>query len=62
MGFTFESLSKILQTALLTEIFSKESIEHSKWDIFNLLKLIHSLIPRAELDLLDQLKRRIEDQ
>ncbi|TWP28471.1 hypothetical protein ETU09_05985 [Apibacter muscae] len=46
----------------MTEIFFKESIEHSKWDIFNLLKLIHSLIPRAELDLLDQLKRRMEDQ
>ncbi|WP_295809512.1 hypothetical protein [uncultured Apibacter sp.] len=58
LGFTLKSLCKITQTALLAEISSPNYTEHTQWDIYNILQLIHSLIPKDELELLDLLNKK----
>ena len=55
LGFTLKSLCKITQTALLAEISFPNYTEHNQWDIYNILQLIRSLIPKDELELLDLL-------
>ena len=57
LGFTLKSLCKITQTALLAEISFPNHTEHSQWDIYNILQLIRSLIPKDELELLDLLNK-----
>ena len=46
LGFTLKSHSKITQTALLTEISFPNYTEHNKGDLYNILQLLRSLIPR----------------
>ena len=58
LGFTLKSLCKITQTALLAEISFPNHTEHSQWDIYNILALIRSLIPKDELELLDLLNKK----
>ncbi|QYN44528.1 hypothetical protein GYM75_06575 [Gilliamella sp. ESL0441] len=55
LGFTLKSLCKITQTALLADLSFPEYTEHNKWDIYNILQLLRSLIPEDELELLDKL-------
>lgn len=57
LGFTLKSLCKITQTALLAEISFPKYTEHNQWDIYNILQLIRSLIPKDELELLDLLNK-----
>ncbi|MGM5631444.1 hypothetical protein O2K51_11135 [Apibacter raozihei] len=57
LGFTLKSLCKITQTALLAEISFPNYTEHNQWDIYNILQLIRSLIPKDELELLDLLNK-----
>ncbi|MGM5631438.1 hypothetical protein O2K51_11105 [Apibacter raozihei] len=57
LGFTLKSLCKITQTALLAEISFPNNTEHTQWDIYNILALIRSLIPKDELELLDLLSK-----
>ena len=57
LGFTLKSLCKITQTALLAEISFPNYTEHNQWDIYNILALIRSLIPKDELELLDLLSK-----
>ncbi|MGM5631432.1 hypothetical protein O2K51_11065 [Apibacter raozihei] len=57
LGFTLKSLCKITQTALLTEISFPNYTEHNQLDIYNILALIPSLIPKDELELLDLLNK-----
>jgi len=56
LGFTLQSLCKVTQTTLLTELSFPKQIEHNSWGIYNLLKLIHSLIPLTEWEILDRIK------
>ena len=58
LGFTLKSLCKITQTALLAEIENPQWTEHSPWDLYNILQLIRSLIPKDELELLDLLNKK----
>ncbi|MGM5629398.1 hypothetical protein O2K51_00745 [Apibacter raozihei] len=55
LGFTLKSLCKITQTALLAELSFPNYTEHDKWDVYNILQLLRSLIPEDELELLDKL-------
>ncbi|MGM5631628.1 hypothetical protein O2K51_12065 [Apibacter raozihei] len=57
LGFTLKSLCKITQTALLAEISFPNYTEHTQWDIYNILALIRSLIPKDELELLDLINK-----
>ncbi|MGM5631622.1 hypothetical protein O2K51_12035 [Apibacter raozihei] len=57
LGFTLKSLCKITQTALLAEISFPNYTEHTQWDIYNILQLIRSLIPKDELEWLDLLNK-----
>lgn len=57
LGFTLKSLCKITQTAIMMDISYSNNSEHSKWDIFNVLNLMRSLIPESELELLDLLNK-----
>ncbi|WP_128331618.1 hypothetical protein [Apibacter sp. HY039] len=57
LGFTIKSLCKVTQTALLAEISFPNYTEHNQWDIYNILQLIRSLIPKDELELLDLLNK-----
>ncbi|MGM5631226.1 hypothetical protein O2K51_10005 [Apibacter raozihei] len=59
LGYTLQSILKILRTLLLTEIETPELVAHSKWDIYNLLDLAEGLLPEEELEILDQLKTKI---
>lgn len=58
LGFTLKSLCKITQTALLADIENPQWTEHSPWDLYNILQLIRSLIPKDELELLDLLNKK----
>jgi len=49
------SLGNIMQTALLAEMEHPKYSNHNKWDMYNLLSLIKSLVPSNELELLDKL-------
>jgi len=42
----------------LSEIIKLSTIDHDKWDIYNLLTLIKNLIPEEELEWLDKLMDR----
>ncbi|MGM5629395.1 hypothetical protein O2K51_00730 [Apibacter raozihei] len=55
LGFTLTYLCKITQTALLAELSFPNYTEHNQWDLYNILKLLRSLIPEDELELLDKL-------
>jgi hypothetical protein len=55
LGFTLKSLCKVAQTALLAEISFPNYTEHNKWDVYNILQLLRSLILEDELELLDKL-------
>ncbi|WP_128331145.1 hypothetical protein [Apibacter sp. HY039] len=57
LGFTLKSLCKVTQTALLAEISFPNYTEHTQWDIYNILALLRSLIPKDELELLDLLNK-----
>ncbi|WP_128331156.1 hypothetical protein [Apibacter sp. HY039] len=58
LGFTLKSLCKITQTALLADLSFPNYTEHTQWDIYNILQLIRSLIPKDELELLDLLNKK----
>ncbi|MGM5631619.1 hypothetical protein O2K51_12020 [Apibacter raozihei] len=57
LGFTLKSLCKITQTTLLADLSFPNYTEHNQWDIYNILQLICSLIPKDELELLDLLNK-----
>lgn len=57
IGLTINSLCKITQTALLADLSYPNYTEHNKWDLYNILQLIHTLIPKDELELLDLLNK-----
>ncbi|WP_255424477.1 hypothetical protein [Apibacter sp. HY039] len=41
----------------MAEISFPNYTEHNQWDIYNILQLIRSLIPKDELELLDLLSK-----
>ena len=55
LGYTLHSLGNIMQTALLAEMEHPKYSNHNKWDMYNHLSLIKSLVPNNELELLDKL-------
>ena len=55
LGFMLNSIYNIGQTALLADLSFPNYTEHNKWDLYNILQLIRSLIPEDELELLDKL-------
>ena len=55
LGYTLHSLGNIMQTALLAEMENPKYSNHNKWDMYNLLSLINSLVPSNGLELLDKL-------
>jgi hypothetical protein len=57
LGFTLKSFCKVTQTALLAKISFPNYTEYDKWDIYNIMQLIRSLIPKDELELLDLLNK-----
>ncbi|TWP30775.1 hypothetical protein ETU09_00210 [Apibacter muscae] len=57
LGFTLKSLCKLTQTALVMDGSYPNLSVHNAWDIYNILNLIHSLIPESEWELLDRLNK-----
>ncbi|WP_185145100.1 hypothetical protein, partial [Apibacter muscae] len=57
LGFTLKSLCKLTQTALTMDSSYPNLSVHNSWDIYNILNLIHSLIPESEWELLDRLNK-----
>ncbi len=58
LGFAMQSILRICQSAILAK---EEGIHyHTDLDIYNLLDLAKSLIPKPEFEFLDKLKKEID--